>query len=308
MDRMSDIASFVATSAIESDANVAMEGYLAELLEFNTSMAMEAFDAKKAMQDAGVAIKRFIEGAKRRVLEMIGNIIRRIGEMMAALSNRMHTKDVEVPQEMGNAYLEMVKIVEDMTDKSGDYVDKMTNYVAAYNGKITASELFGRIDPIKSFADDRREETEKMKAELEKIVKADVLKGQSVDAYMAELIEAKNSRKIKINPAAEQKKLSKMRGVWQRAQNRLKSSAFDVGPMLDLQEAMTPENQKAAVMRMRMLFNETFNAAMQRTVAALNAISHLQKYVTGFVIISKKYPAMTDVIREPAAGALPAHT
>jgi len=84
MDRMSDIASFVATSVIESDANVAMEGYLTELLEFNTSMAMEAFDAKKAMQDAGVAIKRFIEGAKRRVLEMIGNIIRRIGEMMAA--------------------------------------------------------------------------------------------------------------------------------------------------------------------------------------------------------------------------------
>lgn len=304
MDHMQNVTSFIATQAIESDAKIAMEGYITELREFNS--AMEAFDAKKMMDSAGEAIKKFIEGAKRRIMDMISNIIRRIGEMMNSLSNRMHTKDVEVPQEMGNAYVEMFKVVEEMTNKSGDYIESMDEYVRQYNMKVNTSMFTGK-DPIKGFADERREETEKMKASLERIVKTDVLNGQTIDDYMADLVEAKNSRKMKINPAAEQKKLSKMRGIWQRAQNRLKSSAYNISASLNMQEAITPENQKAAVTRMRMLFNETFNAAMQRCVAALNAISHLQKYVSGFVVISKKYPAMTDVIREPAVGALPAH-
>lgn len=304
MNRLYDVASFVAMSVIQSDMQATMDGYLVDLRDFTD--AMEAANGGSFVQTAIKAINDFLMKAKARALELIENIIRRIGEMVGAFNNMIHTKDVKAPDEMVEAYRKMADTVEDLTKNSGEYVQSMISYAAQLDANIALSGVTGG-DPASKFIEDVRKENEALKKKVAELSEADVLKGKSVDEYMATHIEA-NGRTATINPSQEQRKISAWRGKWNRIKMTLKSTGHMYGSALKQSEMTAVGAQKQAFQNTRMLLSQAYNAAMIKITGVLNIISHLQKYVTGFIVISKKYPPMKDIIREPAAGALPAHS
>jgi hypothetical protein len=144
-----------------------------------------------------------------------------------------------------------------------------------------------------------------MKEKVKKIAEYDVLKGRSVKDYIATL-EEKNGRTAVINPSQEQRKISAWRMKWQRIRSQLQST----GQLTEL-SFLTAENnsrndtEKNALKGVHAQFAQIYNSAMVKVTGALTIISHLQQYISGFVMIARsKVPVNKGTIHEKPAGYL----
>lgn len=306
MDRLQSVSSYIAAASLDADLKATMENYLVDLRDFTTAMEVSdggASFVKKAVD----AIGNFMRKAKQRLMELVDNLIRRLGEMIGAANNMMHTKDIKVPDEMAKSYKDMSALVVEMTESSDKYVADINGYYGKLEAYISTQGITGR-DPARRFIDECKKENDIFKEKIAALKERDVLKGQSVDAYIAEHVE-ENGRNTIINPSTEQRQLTGMRSKWQRIRARLKSTASSYGQRFALSEAMAPSPEiRQGLQTIHSLLSEAYNAAMIKVTGALSVISYLQKYISGFILIDKKYPPMKGIIREPAAGALPAHS
>lgn len=287
------------------DVNASMEGYLAELVELNA--ATEAFDAKAV----GEKIQTFVRKAKERLVQFIGTIVKRLGEMIAALANLVKgTKEVEVPTELADAYRVIDTELTTMSEKSSKYVMDAMDYHMKIQIKASTNRILGATDDSRAINEVNKEWTDnidRLKESVAKIDKADVLKNGSIEDYAARLRE-KEPRTAKITPSKEQAKLNGMRSKWNGIHTKVKATGVQLAGSLATANAMLPEEQKRVNQYWQMQYSKVYNIAIQTCVGIIAIISRAQKYVTAFRYFGTKWKTQISEARDnrPTMGELPA--
>lgn len=144
------------------------------------------------------------------------------------------------------------------------------------------------------------------------MVASDVLHGRSAAEYMDSISETK--RTFKVNPSKEQKEISTLYKAWKTIENSTMRNLDYIKGVIRLSSSSKEmETQLTAVI------NGALNASMQFVTGMINICIYLQKYISIFIQIDKKYPPidksnMVEInedgspVRPRDMKALPQHT
>ena len=265
-------------SPVEPLLSISMESCLNDIQEFNS--AMEGIDVKTMAHKAIEAGKAFLKKAGEKVRQVIDAILRRLGEMIGAIANMAHGKDIAVPSDLYKGYMEIRKIADDVTAKSEDYANTLTKAAAKFE-----------LDAGWYFSDDAKNRDE-LKDLIRKAADADVLKDMSAGEYISDKVEPEG-RTAKINPRREQMGLSSMRGKWLQLKRKLNFESGIIGNMIDT-AANSGKFTDAQVAGTRSFYGKVYSNSMIIITGMLNVIGRLQKYISVFIQINKKFPAITS--------------
>lgn len=263
----------------------AMEGYLSDL---NTFMAMEAIDVKSKMKELGTKFSEFVRKSRIRVMQVIDAILRRIGEMANAIGNLTHVKEIAVPNDLFKAYNTLIDGAAEITEDASKYTQSIRSKIqdiANYSGEKLAADARNR---------------DELRERVSKLTDADILKDMSVADYMNDKLEPEG-RSAKVNPSKEQARITKMRTTWTMLKRAYTADYQMMDHTLQQSQAIFDEgtNIGRSVMASRQFAARVFSTNMAITTGMLAVLSRLQKYVSAFIQIDKKYPVIKE---EPMEG------
>lgn len=269
---MDYFASMTATKEpfdLDASLSATMDAWVSDLEQFNTTAAMEAEGEKSSIKEK---IGKLVDSAVTRIKQFFRNLFQRFQLMIEAMGHRMHTKDILVPDELGKSYEKL---------KAG--AQKITSGRWDVNFYQNFKELASRGGVINELIEQTKNSIKKHRDDLNDMVASDVLHGRSAAEYMDSISETK--RTFKVNPSKEQKEISTLYKAWKTIENSTMRNLDYIKGVIRLSSS-----SKEMETRLTAVINGALNASMQFVTGMINICIYLQKYISIFIQIDKKYP------------------
>lgn len=270
MDYFTSMAAIESTDDLYTSLVASMDGWVSDMKQFNTNIAMEAEGDNKTSLKEKVA--KLVSAAVTRVKTFFHNLFQRFQLMIEAMGNRTHTKEILVPDELGQSYAKLKAGAQKISASrwDSDFYQNIKN-LASRGG--TFNELFM----------DSKKAIQKHSEEIKEMVAADVLHGRSAAEYMDSISESK--RTFKVVPSKEQKDISTLYKAWRNIENNTMHNLDYIKGIVRL-SSQTKEMET----QLTSAINVALNSTMQFVTGMINICIYLQKYISIFIQIDKKYP------------------
>lgn len=268
------------------EPSVVMEGYLADLRDL---YAMEADGGKGAAVKE--TISKFVRNASQRVVTMIGNLVTRISEMISAIGNMM-AKKVQAPKELVDGFNKMLEKTQAITKDGSKYartIEEVNNSVIFANHFSFMGGGFQSV--MRQLKDTKKEFIQ----EIKEISELDVMKGRSIDDYMSELKEERDSR-VPFDPSKAQRSLTPMRAYWSARLRMMKGAARRMDLAIKQNAMVANVEEKQRIENTRVLYSEIYSYMMTVVTGMIKLCGYLQKYIGAIRKASGMNPITGDTV------------
>lgn len=195
----------------------------------NASVAMEAFDAKGAIEK----FKALITKALRAIQEAISNIIERVAFMIMVFKNRKGNTGVK-------AYKPVADGLNKMVDTTDNYLSYLTEHMNSMDRLITREQWNIFNDPNNTIEGTYLNTKRKAKESYDAFINNDMLHEKSIDEY-------KGSQVGLVNISAIETKLGRMHKAAQKQLSMIKKTNNQIIRRMNLNTAFALTQDDKAI-------------------------------------------------------------